>query len=94
MRNFFRNLFNTFDAIDVAVPAILAAVLMIVGPICACVHFLRVGHKFGAGATAVLYGAALISCLRDYRKKEISNGSLAIIVLWLGITAWIWISIQ
>ena len=67
---------------------------MILGPIATCVHFIRIGHKLGAAAPAILYGAALISCARDQRRQELSNGSLAIIILWLGLTAWIWISLQ
>ena len=51
MRNFFKkieHLFGWLDVVEFAIPAILAALLLIVGPVLACIYFTRTHHYVSA----------------------------------------------
>ena len=86
MRVFLQKLgrvFGWMDAVEFAVPAVLAAVLLVGGPIAAIVHFLRARHYAAAVATAGLWTLAGICCIRDLRRRKFSAVTGIVLATWL-----------
>jgi len=82
--------FEWMDALEFAIPAILAAVLFVAGPIALVVHFLW-AHDYGpaVGGTA-LWVFAVICCVRDFRRRKFSAFTGILLAGWFVATVVIW----
>ena len=78
------------DALEFAIPAILAAVVVVVGPIALVAHFLR-AHDYGpAVASTGLWVFAVVCCLRDLRRHKFSVLTGILLASWFVATIVIW----
>jgi hypothetical protein len=82
--------FGWMDAIEFAVPAILAAVLFVAGPIALIVHFLWAQHYAAAVASAGLWLFAAICCGRDLSRRRFSPITGILLGVWFIGTLIIW----
>src|SRR5512136_2800004 len=85
MRGFMQKLGQVFgwtDTVEFAVPAILAAVLVVAGPIALLVHFLRAHYYAAAVASAGLWMLAAICCVRDLTRRRFSPVTGILLGAW------------
>lgn len=82
--------FGWMDAVEFAVPAMLAAILLLAGPIALIVHFLRAHHYAAAIASAGLWVLAAICCVRDLSRRRFSPVTGILLGAWFIGTLIIW----
>ena len=82
--------FGWMDAVEFAVPAILAAILLIAGPIALIVHFLRAQHYVAGAFSAGLWMVAAICCVRDLSRRRFSPVTGVLLGTWFVGTLIIW----
>ena len=82
--------FGWMDAIEFAVPAILAAILLVAGPIALIICFLRAQHYAAAVASAGLWILAAICCVRDLGRRRFSPVTGILLGTWFVGTLIIW----
>jgi len=71
---------------EVAIASILAALLLIIGPLLAAFWFLRNHHYLAAVASASLWILTAIVCVRDFRRRQFSWVSVILGMTWLVAT--------
>src|SRR5262245_18957806 len=89
MRGLFKRVsrfFEWLDTLEFIVPAVLAALLLIAGPLLAIFFFLHNNHLLPAAASASLWILACLACVRDLRRAHLSLASGSLIALWLIFT--------
>lgn len=86
--------FEWMDAIEFTLPAILAAALLVAGPVAAIVHFLQSSHYVAAVGAASLWILADICCIRDFRSRKFSPVTGILLAAWLIGTLIIWWKLQ
>ena len=97
MRGFFEKIgrvFDWMDAIEFAIPTIIAALLLILGPLLVGFYFLRTKQFLPALISGGLWTAAAVACIRDLRRRHFGWASVLLGVLWLITTLVIWWSIE
>ncbi len=83
-------LFGWMDAVEFAIPAILAALVLIVGPLLVALYFIRTQHFVAAAISFSLWILAAIACVRDFRRGHFSWVGVALGVVWFITTLGIW----
>jgi hypothetical protein len=79
-------IFDWLDGIEVAVVAILAALLLVLGPLFITYRF-ALSHRYPAALlTGALWLCCLVACIRDFRRHRLSWVSGGALVLWLVTT--------
>jgi hypothetical protein len=89
MRSLFDRVAKFFawvDTLEFIVPAVLAVLLLIGGPLLAIFFFLHNDHLFAAAMSAGLWILACLACVRDFRRARFSWASGSLIALWLILT--------
>ena len=93
MRGFFDKVgrvFGWMDAVEFAVPAILAALVLLVGPLLAALYLFRTHHLLAAIVSFGLWISAAIACIRDLRRRHFGWVSVTLGVAWLVTTLILW----
>ena len=93
MRGFFdrvAQVFGWMDAAEFAIPAILAAALLIAAPLVASFCFFRGHHYVAATLSGSFWILTAIACIRDVRRRHFGWVSLTLGLLWLITTLTIW----
>ena len=94
MRSFFdkvARVFGWLDAAEFVIPAVIAVLLLVFGPLLACLWFLRAKHYSPALVSGCLWLLMAFCLVRDFRRRRFSLVSLTLGVLWLvatGIILW------
>jgi hypothetical protein len=86
MRSFFdkvARVFGWMDAAEFAIPAILAAALLLSAPLVATFFFFRAHHYVAGTLSTGLWILTVIACIRDLRRRHLSSVSLVLGILWL-----------
>jgi hypothetical protein len=86
MRSFFdkvARVFGWMDAAEFAIPAVLAAALLIAMPLVAAFFFFRAHHYVAATLSGSLWILTAVACIRDFRRRHFGWVSLSLGVLWL-----------
>jgi len=92
MRGFFdkfAKVFGCMDAAEFIIPSILAAVLLIVAPLVASFFFMRAHHYLAATLSICIWILAVITCVRDFRRRHFSWLGLTLGAVWLVTTLFI-----
>lgn len=76
-------LFNWLDGIEVTIVAILAAVLLVLGPLFIAYRFALAHRHIAALLTGALWICCVSACVRDFRRQRLSWVSGGVIALWL-----------
>jgi hypothetical protein len=74
------------DALEFAIPAVFAALLLVAGPLLASFYFYRTHHYLAASLSGGIWILSAISCIRDLRRREFGPVSLTLVVVWLVTT--------
>ena len=75
-------IFDWLDGIEVTVVAIVAALLLVLGPLCITYRFALV-HRHGAALlTGALWICCVSTCVRDFRRRRLSWVSGGLLALW------------
>lgn len=82
------------DAIEFAIPAILATFLLVVGPLLGAFYFLRTHHLLAAAGSLSLWALAAVTCVRDWRRRHVGWVSVALGVVWFVTTLILWWTIE
>jgi hypothetical protein len=93
MRCFFDQIARVFgwlDAVEFAVPAIAAALFLVVGPLLASVYFFRTQHYAAAVIIISLWMLAPIACIRDLYRRHFGWMSVSLSVVWFITTLILW----
>ena len=93
MRYLFDKIGKVFGLIvdaEVIIPAILAALLLLIGPPIACFYFLRAHHYVPALVSGGLWSLAVVAAIRDLRRRHFGLVSATLSVLWAVVTMIIW----
>jgi hypothetical protein len=86
MRGFFNKLnqaFEGLDGLEFVIPAVLAALLLIFGPPLASAYLIRKHHYVAAGLSGAIWAPAIVTCIRDLRRRHFGWVSIALIVIWI-----------
>jgi len=79
-------IFDWLDGIEVAIVGIVAAGLLVPGPLFITYRF-ALAHRHGAALlTGALWLCCVAACVRDFRRQRLSWVSGGIVVLWLVTT--------
>jgi hypothetical protein len=79
-------IFDWLDGIEVTVVAIVAALLLVLGPLFITYRF-ALAHRYGAAwLTGALWICCVVACVRDFRRQRLSWVSCGILALWLATT--------
>ena len=79
-------LFDWLDGIEVMVVAMVAALLLVVGPLFITYRFV-LAHRHGAALlTGALWICCVAICVRDFRRHRLTWFSGGLIALWLVTT--------
>ena len=86
-------LFDWLDGIELVVCGVVAAVLLVAGPIYLAVRFIAAHHYLPALGLSLLWCGCIAACIRDLRRKSFSwlTGGLA--AIWFVTTLWVGMSI-
>ena len=71
---------------EVAIASILAALLLIVGPLAAAFCFFRKDHYLATALCVSLWILAAIAGIRDFRRRQLDWVSVTLGVVWLVAT--------
>lgn len=82
------------DAVEFAVPAIVAALVLVIGPLLAVLYFVCSRHWLAAGLCGGLWVLGAFSCIRDFRRRHLGWGSVTLGIIWLLATVVIWWRIE
>ena len=86
-RGFFRTIVRVVGWMDeVAIASILAALLLIVGPLAAAFCFFRKDHYLATALRVSLWILAAIAGIRDFRRRQLDWVSVTLGVVWLVAT--------
>lgn len=83
-------IFGCMDAVEFAIPAILAALVMLVAPLLLALHFFNSHHILAASVSFVLWVLAAIACIRDLHRRHFGWVSVMLGVVWFVTTLIIW----
>ena len=73
MRGLFEKIARAFewmDALEFVIPAILAALLLVLGPLLLFLYFLRTQHQTAAVVSCGLWLLAVVGGIRDRRRRH------------------------
>jgi hypothetical protein len=74
------------DSIEVTIVAILAAIMLVLGPLFITYRF-ALAQRYGAALlTGALWIISVAACVRDFRRQRISWISGGVLALWLVTT--------
>lgn len=79
-------IFDWLDGIEVAVAAIVAALLLVFGPLFITYLFAFSHRQAAALLTGGLWLCCVAACVRDFRRQRLSWISSGVIALWLVTT--------
>lgn len=82
--------FGWLDTIEFAIPAILAALLVVVGPLMATVWFVRMQRYSMAVTCGGLWVAAALAFFYDLRRRRCGWGCGLAFLSWLIATLILW----
>jgi hypothetical protein len=71
------------DGFEVTVVAIVAALLLVLGPLFITYRFALAHRNSVAWLTGVLWILSVVICVRDFRRRRLSWVSGAVLALWL-----------
>jgi len=81
--------FDWLDGIELAAYAIVASLLLVVGPVYLVVRFI-VAHRYSPGiALALLWCGCVAICIRDVRQRRFSWVTGCLVALWLITMLWV-----
>src|SRR5438552_6129382 len=93
MRGFFDKIARVFgwmDTVEFAIPAVLAALVLVVGPLLVALYFIRTQHLIAAAVSFSLWLLAAVLCIRDLRRRHFNWVSITLGVVWFATTLIIW----
>ena len=79
-------IFDWLDNIEVTIVAIIAALLLLVGPIFIVYRFALANRNGAAVLTGVLWLCCVAACIRDFRRQRLSWISGGVLVVWIVTT--------
>lgn len=79
-------LFDWLDGIEVTVVAIVAALLLVLGPLFITYRFVLVHRNAAALLTGTLWLCCVAACVRDFRRHQLSWVSGGVLGLWVVTT--------
>ena len=82
------------DAAEFAFPAIIAALLLVIGPLLASWYFLRTQHYTAAVVSGGLWILAAVGGIRDWRRRHFGWVSVTFGVVWFITTLILWWRLQ
>jgi len=97
MRGLFERIAGAFewmDALEFVIPAILAALLLVIGPIVASCYFLRIHHYTAAVVSCGFWILAAVGGIRDWRRRHLGWVSVIFGVVWFVTTLILWWRLQ
>jgi hypothetical protein len=86
--------FEWLDALEFVIPAILAALLLVFGPLLAFLYFLRTQHYAAAVISGGLWILATVGGMRDWRRRHFGWVSVTFGVVWFIMTLILWWRLQ
>jgi hypothetical protein len=75
--------FNWLGGIEVALLALAAALLLILGPLFITYRFALADRNAAALLTGTLWLCCIVACVRDFRRHQLSWVSSGVLVLWV-----------
>src|SRR5690349_11393287 len=78
--------FEWIDAVEFIIPAILAALLLVLGPVLVVLYFLRTQHHTAAVVSSVLYISAALGGIRDLWRRHFGWVSVTFGIVWFILT--------
>jgi hypothetical protein len=78
------------DAVEFAIPAILAALLLVIGPLLATFYLLRTQQYTAAVVSSGLWILAAVACIRDLRRRHFGWVSVTLGLVWFVSTLILW----
>ena len=85
---------NRIDAIEFAMPAIFAIVLLVAGPLLAASYFISTHHYLAALVIAGSWFLIAIALIRDLRRGRFGWISGASVCIWLIATVVVWLKVE
>ena len=83
-RGFFRTIVPVLSWMDAAaIASILAAFLLIAGPLLASFCFFRKDHSLAAALSVSLWILVAIAGIRDFRRRQLGWASVTLSVVWI-----------
>jgi len=79
----FGRLLAHVDDLELLIPAVIAAALLIIGPLVATCYWLRSGHHLAAIISACLWILTVATGIRDFRRGRFGAVSLVVGMIWL-----------
>jgi hypothetical protein len=81
-----RQVFGWLDGVEVVVVAIIAAALLIFGPLFLVIRFYAAHHYLHALVLGVFWCGCIAACVRDFRRKCFSWVTGSLVALWVILT--------
>lgn len=79
----FGRAFEWLEALEFAIPGLIAALLLLLGPPVASFYFFRKAHYFTGAFSAAIWVAAGIAAFRDLRRRRLSWVTATLSIVWL-----------
>jgi hypothetical protein len=93
MREFLERIariFGWMDAVEFAIPAILAALVLVVGPLLTTFYFFHTHHILAAAISFGIWIMAAVACIRDFHRRHFGWVSVTLGVVWFVTTLIVW----
>jgi hypothetical protein len=69
--------------LEFAIPGLIAALLLLIGPPVACFYFFRKSHYSAGLLSAAIWFATGIAAFRDLRRRRLSWVTATLSIVWL-----------
>lgn len=79
-------IFAWLDGIEVTIVAVVAALLLVLGPLFITYRFVLAHRHEAAVLTGALWLCCIVACIRDLRRQRLSWVSGGVLSLWLVTT--------
>jgi hypothetical protein len=79
----FGRAFELLEALEFAIPGLIAALLLLIGPPVACFYFFRKSHYSAGLLSAAIWFATGIAAFRDLRRRRLSWVTATLSIVWL-----------
>jgi hypothetical protein len=90
----FGRAFEWFEALEFAIPGLIAALLLFLGPPVASFYFFHKAHYFAGVFSAAIWLATGIAAFRDLRRRRLSWVTATLSIVWLITSALILLKLE
>ncbi len=78
-----RQVLDWLDGIEIAVCAVIATLLLVVGPLFMIAQFLLRHRYFPAAMVGLLWCGCVVMCIRHFRRRSLSWVTAGLLVVWV-----------